>query len=204
MAYCCTSRKQTELLLRNLSLLLFFILHIYEPTCRIYSKFHQKRMQELTEVGLQNFFNLSLVLATIAGTEDIVGRVLSLLSVLRPSSISTSQKALIWRGYFAFLLLYIEKNLDIHVLAEKLSNAFRETAREFLVNKNDYTQKQNLWILLSTYIDGVQEVFETSSCKHLSQEKLLNDGFSMMLPACREAELNTVLNFLQVVLARLG
>ncbi|XP_025067349.1 protein MMS22-like isoform X1 [Alligator sinensis] len=171
---------------------------------RIYSKFHQKRMQELTEVGLQNFFNLSLVLATIAGTEDIVGRVLSLLSVLRPSSISTSQKALIWRGYFAFLLLYIEKNLDIHVLAEKLSNAFCETAREFLVNKNDYTQKQNLWILLSTYIDGVQEVFETSSCIHLSQEKLLNDGFSMMLPACRGAELNTVLNFLQVVLARLG
>uniref|UniRef100_A0A8C6Z9F4 Protein MMS22-like n=1 Tax=Nothoprocta perdicaria TaxID=30464 RepID=A0A8C6Z9F4_NOTPE len=170
---------------------------------RIYSKFHRKRMQELTEVGLQNFFNLFLLLATVAETEDIVSRVLDLLDFLTPSSVTVSQRALIWRGQFAFLLIYVEKNMDISVLAEKLANAFREKAKEFLVTKNDYTQKQNLWTLLSTYIDGVQEVFETSCDLNLSQEKLLNDGFTMLLPACRGAELSLVLNFLQVVLARL-
>ncbi|XP_010211554.1 PREDICTED: protein MMS22-like [Tinamus guttatus] len=170
---------------------------------RIYSKFHRKRMQELTEVGLQNFFNLFLMLATVAETEDIVSRVLDLLNFLTPSSVTVSQRALIWRGQFAFLLIYVEKNMDISVLAEKLANAFREKAKEFLVTKNDYTQKQNLWTLLSTYVDGVQEVFETSCDLNLSQEKLLNDGFTMLLPACRGAELSMVLNFLQVVLARL-
>ncbi|NXD13082.1 MMS22 protein, partial [Nothocercus nigrocapillus] len=170
---------------------------------RIYSKFHRKRMQELTEVGLQNFFNLFLMLATVAETEDIVSRVLDLLDFLTPSSVTVSQRALIWRGQFAFLLIYVEKNMDISVLAEKLANPFREKAKEFLVTKNDYTQKQNLWTLLSTYVDGVQEVFETSYDLNLSQEKLLNDGFTMLLPACRGAELSMVLNFLQVVLARL-
>ncbi|KFZ59479.1 Protein MMS22-like, partial [Antrostomus carolinensis] len=170
---------------------------------RIYSKFHRRRMQELTEVGLQNFFNLFLMLAIVAETEDIMSRVLDLLDFLTPSSITVSQRALIWRGHFAFLLIYVEKNMDISVLAEKLSNAFREKAKEFLVTKNDYTQKQNLWTLLSTYIDGVQEVFETSCYLSLSEEKLLNDGFTMLLPACRGAELSMVLNFLQVVLARL-
>ncbi|XP_029892094.1 protein MMS22-like [Aquila chrysaetos chrysaetos] len=170
---------------------------------RIYSKFHRRRMKELTEVGLQNFFNLFLMLAIVAETEDIVSRVLDLLDFLTPSSLTVSQRALIWRGHFAFLLIYVEKNMDISVLAEKLSNAFREKAKEFLVTKNDYAQKQNLWTLLSTYIDGVQEVFETSCYLSLSEEKLLNDGFTMLLPACRGTELSMVLNFLQVVLARL-
>ncbi|XP_064566157.1 protein MMS22-like [Zonotrichia leucophrys gambelii] len=170
---------------------------------RIYSKFHRKRMQELTEVGLQNFFSLFLVLAVIVETEDIVSRVLDLLDFLTPSSITTARRALIWRGHFAFLLIYVEKNMDISALAEKVSNAFREKAKEFLVTKNDHTQRQNLWTLLSTYIDGVQEVFETSCYLSLSEEKLLNDGFTMLLPACRGAELSMVLNFLQVVLARL-
>ncbi|XP_027550523.1 protein MMS22-like isoform X1 [Neopelma chrysocephalum] len=170
---------------------------------RIYSKFHRRRMQELTEVGLQNFFNLFLMLAIVAETEDIVSRVLDLLDFLAPSSITVSQRALIWRGHFAFLLIYVEKNMDISVLAEKISSAFREKAKEFLVNKNDYTQRHSLWTLLSTYIDGVQEAFETSCYLSLSEEKLLNDGFTMLLPACRGAELSMVLNFLQVVLARL-
>ncbi|KFO85314.1 Protein MMS22-like, partial [Buceros rhinoceros silvestris] len=170
---------------------------------RIYSKFHRRRMQELTEVGLQNFFNLFLMLAVVAETEDIVSRVLDLLGFLTSASVTMSQRALIWRGHFAFILIYVEKNMDISVLAEKVSNAFHEKAKEFLVSKNDYTQKQNLWTLLSTYIDGVQEVFETSCYLSLSEEKLLNDGFTMLLPACRGAELSMVLNFLQVVLARL-
>ncbi|XP_068867204.1 protein MMS22-like isoform X2 [Aphelocoma coerulescens] len=170
---------------------------------RIYSKFHRKRMQELTEVGLQNFFNLFLMLAVVVETEDIVSRVLDLLDFLTPSSITMSRRALIWRGHFAFLLIYVEKSMDISALAEKISNAFREKAKEFLVTKNDYTQRQNLWTLLSTYIDGAQEVFETSCYLSLSEEKLLNDGFTMLLPACRGAELSMVLNFLQVVLARL-
>ncbi|MEE6475885.1 hypothetical protein FKM82_010885 [Ascaphus truei] len=170
---------------------------------RIYSKFHQKKMQELTEVGLQNFFSLFLLLATVAETEDVASRVSDLLHFLVPNHISTAQQALVWRGNFAFLLVYVEKNMDISALAEKLANGFRNMAKEFLVCKGDYGQKHTLWTLLSTYVDGVQEVFETSCNLQLSEEKLLNDGFSMMMPACRESELSAVLHFLQTAIARL-
>lgn len=169
--------------------------------CRIYSKFHQKRMEELTEVGLQNFFNLFLLLAAVAEVEDVASHVLDLLNFLKPSSVTSS---IIWKGQVAFLLMYTQKNLDIGVLAEKFSGAFREKAKEFLVSKNDEMgQRKTLWILLSIYIDGVQEVFETSHCLCPSHEKLLNDGFSMLLRACQESELRTVLSFLQAVLARI-
>ncbi|XP_059556874.1 protein MMS22-like [Myotis daubentonii] len=168
---------------------------------RIYSKFHQKRMEELTVVGLQNFFNLFLLLAAVAEVEDVAIRVLDLLNFLKPT-LKTSP--LIWKGQAAFLLMYTQKNVDIGVLAKKFSDAFQAKAREFLVSKNDEMgQRQTLWTLLSIYIDGVQEVFETSQCLHPSHEKLLNDGFSMLLPACQEPELRTVLHFLQAVLARI-
>eukprot|EP00072_Mus_musculus_P055518 XP_006537796.1 PREDICTED: protein MMS22-like isoform X2 [Mus musculus] len=170
---------------------------------RIYSKFHQKRMEELTEVGLQNFFSLFLLLAAVAEIEDVASHVLDLLRFLRPASMS-SHGALVWKGQMAFLLMYAQKNLDIGVWAEKLSCEFQEKAKEFLVSKNDeMVQRHALWTLLCIYIDGVQEVFETSSCLYPSHEHLLNDGFSMLLPACRESELRTVLNFLQAVLARI-
>ncbi|XP_026945994.1 protein MMS22-like isoform X3 [Sagmatias obliquidens] len=168
---------------------------------RIYSKFHQKRMEELTEVGLQNFFSLFLLLACVAEVEDVASHVLGLLNFLKPAFITSP---LIWKGQMAFLLMYTQKNLDISVLAEIFSGAFREKAKEFLVSKNDEMgQRQTLWSLLSIYIDGVQEVFETSHCLHPSHEKLLNDGFSMLLRACQESELRTVLSFLQAVLARI-
>nr|XP_058938983.1 protein MMS22-like isoform X3 [Kogia breviceps] len=168
---------------------------------RIYSKFHQKRMEELTEVGLQNFFSLFLLLACVAEVEDVASHVLGLLKFLKPAFITSP---LIWKGQMAFLLMYTQKNLDISVLAEIFSGAFREKAKEFLVSKNDEMgQRQTLWSLLSIYIDGVQEVFETSHCLHPSHEKLLNDGFSMLLRACQESELRTVLSFLQAVLARI-
>ncbi|KAM3931948.1 protein MMS22-like [Leptodactylus fuscus] len=170
---------------------------------RIYSKFHQKKMQELTEVGLQNFFTLFLLLATLADTEDVTSRVVDLLNFLVPSHLSSAQQSLVWRGNFAFILIYVEKNMDISVLAEKLSHSFRETAKEYLVSKGDYGQKHSHWTLLSTYVDGVQEVFETSCLLQLSEEKLLNDGFSMLLPACRESDLNAVLHFQQTAIARL-
>ncbi|XP_039212014.1 protein MMS22-like [Crotalus tigris] len=170
---------------------------------RIYSKFHQKRMCELTEVGLQNFLYLFLVLAALADTEDVASRMMELLRFLSPTSTSVTQKALIWKGYFAFILTYIDKSMDIGMLAEPLSVAFCEKAKEFLVARNDLLQKQNLWMLLSTYVDGVQEVFESSLYLNLSEEKLMSDGFSMLLPGCRGAELAAVLNFLQAVLFRL-
>ena len=43
-------------------------------------------------------------------------------------------------------------------------------------------------------------MFETSVRLGLSEEELLNEGFGLLLPACRQSELTSALGFLQIVL----
>lgn len=64
-----SSQKHSAFMLRPMYwyLTLFFFLFL-----RIFSKFHVRRMQELTDTGLHNFFCLFLSLAITADTEDIV------------------------------------------------------------------------------------------------------------------------------------
>lgn len=87
--------------------------------------------------------------------------------------------------------------------ASWLASSFNETAKEFYSKTTEVSRKLALWRPLSSYLEGVAEVFETSTNLNLSQEKLLNEGFDWLLPACRVSELNSALSFLQVVLAQL-
>ncbi|KAJ8354044.1 hypothetical protein SKAU_G00216110 [Synaphobranchus kaupii] len=148
---------------------------------RIYSKFHQRRMKELSEGGLGNFLLLFLVLARAGELEDVAART----------------------GQLALLLLFLEKGLDVGALAEQLGGAFTRAAREFYLKTTEPSRKLALWGLLDSYLEGVQEVFETSTFLHLSEERLLNEGFGLLLPACRQSEINSALGFVQNILAQL-
>ncbi|KAL4657459.1 protein MMS22-like [Arapaima gigas] len=170
---------------------------------RVYSKFHQRRMLELSEGGLMNFLLLFLVLARTAEPEDVCVRACELLALRPTGSLSISQRALLWRGQLAFILLFQERGLDVAALADRLAEAFTQVAREFYLKTTEVTRKLALWPLLGAYIEGVQEVLESSVHLHLSEEKLLNQGFSLLLPACRQSELSSALGFLQSALAQL-
>lgn len=87
--------------------------------------------------------------------------------------------------------------------ASWLASSFNHTAKEFYSKTTEVARKLALWQPLSSYLDGVAEVFETSANLNLSQEKLLNEGFDWLLPACSVSERNSALSFLQVVLAQL-
>lgn len=96
-----------------------------------------------------------------------------------------------------------ERGLDVGAQASWLASSFNQTAKEFYSKTTEVSRKLALWEPLSSYLEGVAEVFETSTNLNLSQEKLLNEGFDWLLPACRVSELNSALSFLQVVLAQL-
>ncbi|KAJ8411514.1 hypothetical protein AAFF_G00163220 [Aldrovandia affinis] len=170
---------------------------------RIYSKFHQRRMKELSEGGLSNFLLLFLVLARAAELEDVAARTCDLLALLAPPPPPLAQRALVWRGQLALLLLFLQRGLDVGALAGRLGEAFTLAAREFYLKTTEPARKLALWGLLDSYLEGVQEVFETSAFLHLSEERLLNDGFALLLPACRPSELSSALAFTQNVLAQL-
>ena len=96
-----------------------------------------------------------------------------------------------------------ERGLDVGAQAGWLASSFNETAKEFYDKTTDASRRLALWGPLGSYLEGVAEVFETSSSLNLSEEKLLNEGFDWLLPACRLSELNSALGFLQIVLSQL-
>ncbi|XP_064198170.1 protein MMS22-like [Anguilla rostrata] len=170
---------------------------------RIYSKFHQRRMKELSEGGLSNFLLLFLVLARAGELEDVAARTFDLLELLSPPPLGPALQALVWRGQLALLLLFVEKGLDVGALAERLGAAFARVAREFYLKTTEPARKLALWGPLESYLEGAEEVFQTSAFLHLSEERLLNQGFSLLLPACRPSEINSALGFVQSILAQL-
>lgn len=72
---------------------------------RIYSKFSQKKMQELSESGLMNFLLLFLVVARRVELEDVASRACELLGFLPPNC-SPGHRTLVWRGQLSMLLLF--------------------------------------------------------------------------------------------------
>lgn len=76
-------------------------------------------------------------------------------------------------------------------------------AREFYLKTTEPSRKLALWQPLGAYLEGVAEVLETSGHLCQAEERLLNEGFAMLLPACRQSELASALGFLQTALAQL-
>uniref|UniRef100_A0A7N8XLJ9 Protein MMS22-like n=1 Tax=Mastacembelus armatus TaxID=205130 RepID=A0A7N8XLJ9_9TELE len=168
---------------------------------RIYSKFSQKKMQELSEAGLMNFLLLFLVVARQVELEDVASRACELLGFL-PSNCPPGHRTLVWRGQLSLLLLFQERGLDVGAQASWLASSFNEMAKEFYDKTTEVSRRLALWGPLGSYLEGVAEVFETSTSLSLSEEKLLSDGFDWLLPACSQSELNSALGFLQIVLSQ--
>uniref|UniRef100_A0A8C6V213 Protein MMS22-like n=1 Tax=Neogobius melanostomus TaxID=47308 RepID=A0A8C6V213_9GOBI len=161
---------------------------------RIYSKFSSKKMQELSEAGLMNFLLLFIVVAKQVELEDVAGRACELLDFL-PSNCPPGHRTLVWRGQLTLLM-------NMNIGASWLASSFNETAKEFYNKTTEMSRKLALWGPLGSYLEGVAEVFETSTSLSLSEDKLLNEGFDWLLPACRQSDLNSALGFLQTVLAQ--
>ncbi|KAI4874982.1 hypothetical protein NFI96_026620 [Prochilodus magdalenae] len=218
---CCspepmTSASHTQLYRSANSFLIFLrmlALHLGQESApgapwrqikgRIYSKFHARRMAELSETGLHHFLLLFLVLARCGDLEDAAGRACDLLHLLVPGSVPPTLCALQWRGQLALLLLFGGHGLDLAPLASKLSSAFTDAAREFYLKTTEPARRTALWRPLSAYLEGAAELWQTSTTLCQSEEALLGEGFSLLLPACRTAELNTALSFLQTALTQL-
>lgn len=112
-------------------------------------------MEELIEVGLQNFFSFFLLLVVVVEVEDVVSYVLDFLNFFKFVFIMF-QRVFIWKGYMVFFLMYVQKNVDIGVLVEKFLCVFWEKVKEFLVFKNEeMIQRQIFWIFFFIYIDSV-------------------------------------------------
>ncbi|KAJ8312275.1 hypothetical protein KUTeg_009648 [Tegillarca granosa] len=156
---------------------------------RIYSKFHQRRMQELTETGLHNFTCLFICLAITADLEDVI-----------PAH-NAGKKLVLWKGMFASVLLYSQRKMDASFITQKLESDFNEVTLKF-ASSIDSGEHHNQWNLISFYFESLQEVFESSSDLSSSEHKLIGDGISRVINNCRNHELQRTLSTLQVIISK--
>ncbi|XP_066028279.1 protein MMS22-like isoform X2 [Pocillopora verrucosa] len=170
---------------------------------RFYSKFHKRRMEELNITGLHHFITLFLTLSCVADLEDVAHKMCSFLDLLDFHKMAQEKKISVWKGLFALMLIYKEKNVDFGYLAERLSYSFVTVAREYTNSSRDKTHQKNCWQLITLYLDSTQDVFEHKNKQDLSESKLIADGFQYLLHSCRDNELRYLLSFVQTILASL-
>ncbi|KAL5010539.1 hypothetical protein ScPMuIL_012844 [Solemya velum] len=167
---------------------------------RFYSKFHQRRMQELTETGLYNFTCLFLTLALTADLEDVSSKICDFYDMLDLSCLATGKRSVIWKGAFALMMVHVEKSLDIGFLAEKMARSFLVVCREFSDTVLESSGRHGLWKLIILYLDSVQDLFDSSNALTHSQHKLI--VFQNLFSGCKQNELQKVLTVIQSIITR--
>lgn len=165
---------------------------------RIFSKFHVRRMQELTDTGLHNFFSLFLSLAITADTEEIISRMCKFSDAILGSEVSTVRVCLL-RGLFAAVLLYIQRNISVETLSEKLVSIFNMASIDL---SQDELRHYNHWTVVCAYIEHVAEVFERSIDVELSQHLFIGDGFGKLMDTCKTSEVCGLVITLQEILSK--
>ncbi|KAK3583329.1 hypothetical protein CHS0354_038939 [Potamilus streckersoni] len=166
---------------------------------RFYSKFHQRRIQQLSEMGLYNLTCLFLTLARTVDHLDVGSKLCSLYDMLDQSTLSFGKRSIVWMGTFSLMFIYLEKDTDFRQLIEKMVEAFSTTCSDF--SSAGVENRHKLWKLIEVYMDAVQELLEVSTNLQYSQYLLICPGISTLIPSCRESELRSVLMFVQSIIS---
>ncbi|XP_052807477.1 protein MMS22-like [Mya arenaria] len=167
---------------------------------RIYSKFHAKRVQDLLEGGLYNLTSLFLTLAITADLHDVASKLVDFYDMLDISSVSFARRSVVWRGVLALMLVHVNERLDIGFLVDRMVPSFEAAVKAF--SEADTDSRHYLWGLILLYMEGLQDVVETSARLDLSQHKLICPGIKQLLTVCSEHELRTCLSCLHAVIQK--
>ncbi|ROT73627.1 hypothetical protein C7M84_007953 [Penaeus vannamei] len=166
---------------------------------RIYSKFHGRKMSELSPIGLHNSTSLFLTLASTTDIVDVSNKLSELLSMVPASSLGKSK--IVWRGFLATILLLLGAGCDISPVIGKLKPIIANVLHE-LGTTRDAMQRRDLGQLVVIYADGLQEVFEQSHDLSLAQHSLISVGLGAILHHCGAVEMKAILNALDAALTK--
>ncbi|KAK6170163.1 hypothetical protein SNE40_018627 [Patella caerulea] len=169
---------------------------------RFYSKFHQRRLQELSEVGLENFTTLFLTLAVTVELEDVAGKLIDFYNMLDFTNLNPAKRAVVLRGSLALIHIYIENRMDTTFISEKLVDYFNILCRE-MEDVGDPHKHHGIWKLFCLYIDSVQDILESSPTLTCSEHKLLGKGLSSVWSILGESELRHCISVFISIITRL-
>eukprot|EP00794_Sanderia_malayensis_P000336 gene336-968_t len=164
---------------------------------KILLKFHKKRMEDLSDIGVKNFISLFLVLAVCIETEDIAGKMCSFLGLIHRSRRSLSILTHITKGMFAMLHVRKKTNMEAGHLTDRLKSEFQELCRSFSSKDKDLTSRRNSWQLINLYLDSTEEVYNSSQALECEADLLrIGESLSAVLACCSESEAGRVFSLL--------
>nr|XP_037280903.1 protein MMS22-like [Rhipicephalus microplus] len=159
---------------------------------RICSRFHAKRVEELSELGLQNCSLLFLVLSLSVDLDEPVDRLLSVL-VLVPSESPVEKLRVALRSLFAVLLLLQASSADLSKVAQKTAGWFFERCVGLGPQSGNAAIQSLRSLLLPVYTEGIREVMDTSSQLDCSEHALLVPEMVLLLEQCSTSQQEDVL-----------
>ncbi|XP_065300155.2 protein MMS22-like isoform X1 [Dermacentor albipictus] len=169
---------------------------------RICSRFHAKRVEELTELGLQNCSLLFLVLALSIDLEEPVERMLSVLALVPVESpVEKLQVAL--RSLFAVLLLLQASSADLAKVAQRTAGWFFERCVGLGPQSGNATIQSLRSLLLPVYTEGIRELMDASSQLDCSEHALLVPEMALLLDQCSTSQQEDVLGTIHEVAEKL-
>ncbi|XP_067143085.1 protein MMS22-like [Centruroides vittatus] len=166
---------------------------------RVYSKFHSRRMKELSEIGIFNCFTLFLVLADTTDLSDIGSKLCDLAVIIRKGSMGINKEMISWKAIFTLMAIYQGRNIDISPLTNNISDHFNQVCINFSQNENQHS----LMLLINTYFEGVQNVIHNSDSLTLSEYLLFEKGLDILLSKCKGNSLGPLLSTIEIVLKKL-
>ncbi|XP_066928610.1 protein MMS22-like [Clytia hemisphaerica] len=127
---------------------------------RVYSKFHKKCIADLDLQGIENLFQLLLVIGLGCNTIDVMMRIPTLLnhSDFQQKSIAFKKQYL--TQHFILLMIYKERSMEIKTLVNRILVLFKNlivgTSHQ-KCSKEQYQQNLNI---LSFYFELVQQYYD--------------------------------------------
>lgn len=169
---------------------------------RICSRFHAKRVEELTELGLQNCSLLFLVLALSIDLEEPVERLLSVLALV-PVDSPVEKLRVALRSLFAVLLLLQASSADLAKVAQRTAGWFFERCVGLGPQSGNATIQSLRSLLLPVYTDGIRELMDASSQLDCSEHALLVPEMALLLDQCSTSQQEDVLGTIHEVAEKL-
>ncbi|XP_069953800.1 protein MMS22-like isoform X2 [Cherax quadricarinatus] len=166
---------------------------------RIYSKFHQRRMSELSPMGLYNCTTLFLILANTTDLVDVSNKLAELLSLVPTCSVSKAR--IVWRGFLASTLLLLASGCDISPVVQKFNPIVEAACHEYITSR-DAMHRRDLGQLITIYAEGIQEVFDQSHDLTLAQHSLICGGLSGVLQHVGIVETKALLSAMDAALSK--
>ncbi|XP_062510335.1 protein MMS22-like isoform X2 [Corticium candelabrum] len=169
---------------------------------RFYSKFHRRKLLELTEMGLANFNSLFLVLASIGDTQDVGKKMIEFTGLVTSGkSVDMAKCLAVLRGQFALLLLCGEKQQDLKGIGESVVSTFHVWLTFCLEQPLGSSKRSALWKVMICYVENVQCVVIASRQLTNSEHVLLDVDLASFLVQCEKNELCRLLNCFSSILS---